>query len=210
VARCVADLTAYQSARYARAYADFVARVRSAERAALPGEERLARAVATQLHRLMAFKDEYEVARLHSLPEWRAQLDSGFTGTRAIEMHLAPPVLSRPGPGGLPRKRRFGAWMLRAMGVLRHGKALRFTPLDPFGRTEERRTERALPAEFRAGIERLLPRLSPATHAGLCAWAEAAAGIKGFGPVKARNLASARARMAAIEAGLDSAPPAGR
>jgi indolepyruvate ferredoxin oxidoreductase len=89
--------------------------------------------------------------------------------------------------------------MLRAMGLLRHGKALRGTAVDPFGRTEERRMERALPGEFRAGIERFLATL-PASHAQACDWAEAWAGVKGFGHVKARNLAATRARLAAIEA----------
>jgi len=192
VARRVADLTAYQNARYARRYAEFVARVRAAEAAALDGEERLARAVAVQLHRLMAYKDEYEVARLHSLPDWKDALAHGFTGTRAIEMHLAPPALGQA-------KRRFGPWMFRAMGWLRHGKVLRGTALDPFGRTDERRMERALPEEFRAGVERFLAAL-PASHAMASEWAEAWAGVKGFGPIKARNLAATRARLAEIEA----------
>jgi indolepyruvate ferredoxin oxidoreductase len=201
VARCVADLTDYQNARYARRYAEFVAKVRAAE-AAL-GDERLSRAVATQLHRLMAFKDEYEVARLHSLPAWRAQLAHDFAGTPRIEMNLAPPLLSKVDPNtGLPAKRRFGPWMLRAMGLLRHGKALRFTRLDPFGRTEERRMERALIEEFRAGIEGFLPRLSRETHGVACDWADAAAGIKGFGPIKARNVERIRAHWAEIAARL--------
>jgi indolepyruvate ferredoxin oxidoreductase len=203
VARCVADLTDYQNARYARRYADFVATVRAAEAEAVPGEARLSRAVAVQLHRLMAFKDEYEVARLHSLPAWCAQLSHDFAGQPRIEMNLAPPIISKQDPNtGLPRKRRFGPWMFSAMGLLRHGKALRFTPLDPFGRTEERRTERALIGEYRGAIETMLPLLSPATHAMICEWAEAAAGIKGFGPVKARNLAETRARWAEIAARL--------
>ena len=123
-----------------------MARVRIVEAAAVPGEERLARAVATQLHRLMAYKDEYEVARLHSLPEWRDHLAKHFTGTRRIETHLAPPLLAKRDPvTGVPRKMRFGPWMLRAMGLLRHGKALRGTTLDPFGHTEER-ADRAPPA----------------------------------------------------------------
>ena len=209
IARRVADLTDYQSARYARDYAAFVAKVRAAEQAALPGEERLSRAVAVQLHRLMAYKDEYEVARLHSLPEWRDQLATRFTGTTRVQVHLAPPILAKPDPvTGVPRKRSFGPWMLRAMGLLRHGKVLRGTPLDPFGRTAERRTERALPGEFRAGLERLLALLSPETHARICDWAEAWAGIKGFGHVKARNLATARERLAAIEASVTAPSPA--
>ncbi len=182
IGRRAADLTGYQNARYARDYETFVAKIRAV------GDERLTRTVATQLHRLMAYKDEYEVARLHALPEWKDALTHGFTGTKAIEMHLAPPALGE-------RKRRFGPWMFRAMGLLRHGKVLRGTALDPFGRTEERRAERALPDEFRAGIERLLA--NPALAAD---WAEAWAGVKGFGPIKARNLAATRSRLAAIEA----------
>jgi indolepyruvate ferredoxin oxidoreductase len=205
IARRVADLQAYQNARYARDYEAFVNRVRIREKAALASEERLTRIVAIQLHRLMAYKDEYEVARLHSLPEWRAQLEHGFSGTQRVELHLAPPILAKRDPRtGLPRKMTFGPWMLKAMGLLRHGKVLRGTALDPFGRTEERRTERALPAEYRAGIERLLRRLTPETHARICEWAEAAAGIKGFGHIKSRNLEAARQRMAEIEAGLEA------
>jgi indolepyruvate ferredoxin oxidoreductase len=206
VARCVADLADYQDARYARRYADFVTKIRAAEGMAVPGAERLSRAVATQLHRLMAFKDEYEVARLHSLPEWRAQLARDFTGGTRIEMNLAPPLLSKEDPNtGLPAKRRFGPWMVSAMGLLRHGKRLRFTPLDPFGHTEERRIERALIEEYRHAIEAMLPRLSAATHATICDWAEAASGIKGFGPIKARNLAATRLRWAEITARLPAA-----
>ncbi|MDP3415104.1 indolepyruvate ferredoxin oxidoreductase family protein [Falsiroseomonas sp.] len=203
VTRCVGDLTDYQNARYAQRYADFVAMVRKAEQAALPGAQRLATAVAVQLHRLMAFKDEYEVARLHSLPEWRDSLAASFAGTPRIELNLAPPLLSRVDPATkLPRKRRFGPWMLRAMGLLRHGKALRFTPLDPFGRTEERRMERALIEEFRGTIAALLPRLDVGNHVAICEWAEATAGIKGFGPIKARNLATVRQRWQDIAARL--------
>ena len=208
VARRVADLTGYQNAGYARGYAEFVARVRAAEQAAVPGEQRLARAVAQQLYRLMAYKDEYEVARLHSLTDWKRFLDGHFTGTQRVELNLAPPFLAKPDPvTGIPRKIAFGPWMLKAMGMLRHGKALRGTALDPFGRTEERRMERALVGEYRAGIERLLRLLSPQTHAKICEWAEAAAGIKGFGHIKARNAAAARARMAEIEAAVGAPAP---
>lgn len=195
IARRVADLTAYQSARYAARYGTFIARVQAAEP---PGETRLTRAVATQLYRLMAYKDEYEVARLHSDPAWRAQLTAGFTGTTRINLHLAPPLLARPGSDGRIRKMRFGPWMLRVMGGLRHGKALRGTVLDPFGHTAERRMERALIGEYRAGIERLLASLHPTTYARACEWAEAASGIKGFGHVKLRNIEATRARWEAM------------
>ena len=197
MARRVADLTAYQSARYAARYSAFVARIQAAEPT---GETRLTQAVATQLYRLMAYKDEYEVARLHTDPDWQAQLAKNFAGTTRINLHLAPPLLTKSGSDGRIRKISFGPWMLRAMGVLRHGKALRGTPLDPFGRTEERRTERALIGEYRAGIERLLASLHPASYAQACEWAEAAAGIKGFGHVKLRNIIATRARWAAMDA----------
>ncbi len=201
IARCTADLTDYQNARYARRYAEFVAAARATEARVVPGEDRLARAVAAQLYRLMAFKDEYEVARLHSLPEWKAQLAHDFTGQPRLEMNLSPPLLSRQDPNtGLPAKRRFGPWMFSVMGLLRHGKRLRFTPLDPFGHTEERRMERALIGEYQDAIAGMLPKLSPATHATICEWAEAAEGIKGFGPIKARNVQKVRARWAEIAA----------
>lgn len=197
IVRRLADLGEYQSARYAAPYAALVARVRAAEAGVIPGEERLARAVATQLYRLMAYKDEYEVARLHSDPTWQAELARRFTGTTRVNMHLAPPLLSG---GERPRKRAFGPWMLSAMGLLRHGKALRGTPLDPFGHSGERRMERGLIADYRSGIERELARLTPDRHARACEWAETAAGIKGFGPIKAANVERVRAQWAALEA----------
>ncbi|WP_424134481.1 indolepyruvate ferredoxin oxidoreductase family protein [Roseomonas chloroacetimidivorans] len=204
VARRMADLTAYQSAAYARDYADYVARIR-----ATPGaDEGLARAVAVQLHRLMAYKDEYEVARLQADAGWQASLDRHFTGTRRKVLHLAPPMLSRTDPDtGRPVKRAFGPWMLHAMSLLRHGKVLRSTALDPFGHTEERRTERALIREFRDGLDALLPRLDASTHATIQEWVEAWAGIRGFGPIKAANIAKTRPRLAAIAARLDLPAP---
>ena len=199
LARRTADLTAYQNAAYADEYAGFVASVRRAEQTIMPGQERLSRAVATQLHRLMAYKDEYEVARLHSLPAWRAELAQHFTGTQRVELNLAPPMLAKLDPvTGQPRKLTFGPWMLGALRLLRHGKALRGTALDVFGNTEERRTERALPGEFRAGIQAALASLTPESHARACAWAEAWAGVKGYGHIKLRNLEATRAKLAAL------------
>ena len=204
IGRRVADLTVYQSAAYARGYEDFIARLGQH-----PGADAaLLRAVAVQLHRLMAYKDEYEVARLHADPAWQAALDRHFTGTRRQVLHLAPPFLSRPAPGtDRPAKRRFGPWMLRAMGLLRHGKLLRGTLLDPFGHTEERRTERALIGEFRQGLEAMLPRLDAANRALVLEWVEAWGGIRGFGPVKAANIAKARRRLEALRARIDQPAP---
>jgi indolepyruvate ferredoxin oxidoreductase len=203
IARRVVDLTAYQSAAYAKDYADYVARIR------VRTDETLARAVAIQLHRLMAYKDEYEVARLQSDPAWQASLDRHFTGTRRKVLHLAPPILSRTDPGtGRPVKRDFGPWMLRAMSLLRHGKILRGTALDPFGHTAERRTERALIAEFRQGLDAMLQRLDATTHATVLEWVEAWGGIRGFGPIKDANIEKTRPRLAAIAARLEAPFPA--
>ncbi|WP_376089738.1 indolepyruvate ferredoxin oxidoreductase family protein [Roseomonas sp. CCTCC AB2023176] len=197
VARRVADLTDYQDATYARSYADLVATVRQAE-AAVASDDRLTRAVAQALYRLMAYKDEYEVARLHADTGFRQDLARRFTGTKRLVMHLAPPVLTKRNPDtGLPVKQQFGPWMMRAMGLLRHGKVLRGTALDPFGRTEERRTERALIREFREALLAMLPRLAAGNRDALVAWVEAWNAIRGFGHVKARNLEAARPRIAA-------------
>ncbi|WP_160121745.1 indolepyruvate ferredoxin oxidoreductase family protein [Rhodovarius lipocyclicus] len=191
--RLAQDLVAYQGRRTAAHYRAVLARVAAAEQPL--GSTRLTRAVARQLYRLTAYKDEYEVARLHADPAWQAQLASQFQGTRRVVLHLAPPTLGE-------RKREFGPWMLRAMGWLRHGKILRGTALDPFGRTEERRQERALAPWYEAGVEALLMRLSAGNHAAVCAWAEAAEGIKGYGAIKARNLAATRERMEGMMRGL--------
>ncbi len=199
VARRIGDLTAYQNAAYAANYEGFVASVRRVEAGIVPGSERLSRAVATQLHRLMAYKDEYEVARLHSLPEWKAELAQHFTNVKRVELNLAPPMLAKLDPvTGQPRKMAFGPWMLAALRLLRHGKALRGTALDVFGKTEERRMERALPSEFRAGVEGFLAALTPASYAQAAEWAEAWAGVKGYGHIKLRNLAATRAKLAAL------------
>jgi indolepyruvate ferredoxin oxidoreductase len=205
IARRAADLRAYQNRRYAARYEALLARTRAAEEAAMPGSEALGRAVAVQLYRVMAYKDEYEVARLHADAGWQRHLAEGFTGTTRLALHLAPPILSRLGPDGRPAKREFGPWMLRVMGWLHHGKALRGTALDPFGRTAERQEERALREEFIATLEAQLPRLSAGSHATLLAWVEAWSGIKGFGPVKARNVAAARPRIEAAAAALGAA-----
>jgi indolepyruvate ferredoxin oxidoreductase len=200
IAHRVADLTAYQNARYAAGYENFIAKVRGV------ASEAVTRAVAHQLHRLMAYKDEYEVARLHADAAWQAGLRRDFTGTKRIVMHLAPPILAKIDPAtGRPVKRAFGPWMLRAMGLLRHGKLLRGTWLDPFGRTEERRTERALAGEFRTGLEDLLAHHVP--EVDLLAWIEAWSAIRGYGPIKAKNLAEARPRIAAL-AEAARTPPA--
>jgi indolepyruvate ferredoxin oxidoreductase len=200
IAHRAADLAGYQDARYARGFEEIAASLRGRT------SDAVARAALHQLHRLMAYKDEYEVARLHVDATWQAGLKRDFAGTTRIVMHLAPPILSKTDPAtGRPAKRAFGPWMLRAMGLLRHGKVLRGTWLDPFGRTTERREERALPGAFRAGLEALLADRVP--EAALLDWIAAWAAIRGYGPVKARNLEAARPRIAALAEAARAARP---
>src|SRR5690606_29819979 len=138
-------LTAYQSARYARRYADFIAGIRARVSArALKDGERFVREVALTLARLMAYKDEYEVARLYADPAFARRLREQFTGDFTLQFNLAPPMLPGTDASGRPKKRQFGAWMLHAFRLLAPFKVLRGTVLDPFGHTAERRLERRL------------------------------------------------------------------
>ncbi|WP_374666105.1 indolepyruvate ferredoxin oxidoreductase family protein [Ramlibacter sp.] len=199
VARAMAHLTAWQDASWARRYADVVAMAREREEA-LGTDESLpfTRAVAQGLLKLMAYKDEYEVARLYTDGEFLHQLQHQFEGDFQLEFHMAPPLLSRPREGQPPRKLRLGGWMLPAMRVLALGRRLRGTALDVFGRTEERRTERALIETYRERVLSLLPALTPERLKTATEIALLPMTIRGFGHVKLANLALARAREAEL------------
>ncbi|WP_269507257.1 indolepyruvate ferredoxin oxidoreductase family protein [Burkholderia sp. IMCC1007] len=191
IATFTRDLEEYQDARYAASYREFVQRVRIAESKAW-GSERLSRAVAVNLHKLMAYKDEYEVARLYTRPEFLRQLSEQFEGKLRLTFHLAPPVLHRT--GAEPRKRQFGPWMLWAFRALSKLRFLRGTALDPFGRTLERRQERALIEEYREQIIALLPRLEDVNQDALVQFAQVPAQIRGFGHVKQQSIRDAKVR----------------
>jgi indolepyruvate ferredoxin oxidoreductase len=192
-------LAGYQSPAYARSYADFVARVRTRE-AALGSDATLpfTRAVAQSLLRLMAYKDEYEVARLYTDGEFLNALHQQFEGDLALEFYMAPPLLSRARDGERPRKIRLGGWMLPAMKLLARGRRLRGSALDVFGYTHERRMERALITEYRGRIESLLPALSAERLKVAAEIALLPLSMRGFGPVKQANVAAARAREAEL------------
>ncbi|HMN21795.1 MAG TPA: indolepyruvate ferredoxin oxidoreductase family protein [Ottowia sp.] len=196
VARRVAYLTDYQDAAYARQYRDFVTRVQAAE--APLGRTELAEAVARYLFKLMAYKDEYEVARLHADPAFLARIESMFEGDYRIHYHLAPPLLAKRNDQGELVKQKYGPGMLRAFRLLARFKGLRGGPFDVFGRTAERRTERALIAEYRASIEAVLPALVAGNHAAAVEIARIPEQIKGYGHVKERNLQAARGRWDAL------------
>jgi indolepyruvate ferredoxin oxidoreductase len=190
----VPDLVAYQGLGYARDYARFVARVRDAERAVAPGAE-LSEAVARSLYKLMAYKDEYEVARLALDPMARAAVRAEF-GPDAKEYHLLhPPILRAL---GMKRKIRLGPWFRPGFAVLRAMKPLRGTPFDPFGRTRVRRTERGLIAEYRIMIGGALDGLSVETHARAVELAALPDMIRGYEEIKLANVEKYRARAAEL------------
>jgi indolepyruvate ferredoxin oxidoreductase len=192
VARRVEFLTAYQDAKYAQRYADLVERVRKVESDRLQSG-RLTEAVARNYFRLLAYKDEYEVARLHSDPAFRAKIAAQFEGDYTLHFHLAPPLLARIDPNtGRPRKKRYGPWMLTAFSLLAKLKGLRGTPLDPFGRSEERRMERQLIGEYEALVDELLARLDRENQAVALQLAALPEEIRGYGCVKEENLRTAR------------------
>ncbi len=195
IARRVDHLADYQDERYAKRYRDRVEQVRKAERA-LVGEGRLAltEAVARNLFKLMAYKDEYEVARLYTSASFRQRLDEQFEGDFRLSFHLAPPLLARRNAKGELVKREYGPWVMHAFGVLARLRRLRGTAFDPFGRTEERRNERQLVVDYEATVERLLQKLDAERLPAAVQIASIPDEIRGFGHVKARNLASARTR----------------
>jgi indolepyruvate ferredoxin oxidoreductase len=198
ISRRAAFLTAYQGAAYAARYAEVLDSVRTAERAAAPGQEGLTSAVAQALFRLMAYKDEYEVARLHTDTRFVASIHDRFSGPVRLTHHLAPPLLARRDPvTGSPRKARFGPWIRPLLHMLARARALRGTPFDPFGHTRERRMERQLIADYRRLVlDELIPGLTAENHAAAVAVAEAALSIKGFGHLKQRSVQAALGRQA--------------
>jgi len=193
-----AFLTAYQNAAYATQYEAFVGKVQSAEGAV--GGSRLAEAVARSLFKLMAYKDEYEVARLHTDESFRKQIEGMFEGDVRIVHHLAPPLFAKKNAQGEPVKTAYGPWMRGAFQVLAKFKGLRGTALDPFGYTAERREERALIAEYRESIEAVLRSVNRDNLELALEIARLPQEIRGFGHVKARNLAATRQKWARLMA----------
>ena len=193
VQRRMEFLTAYQNAAYAHRYSAFVAKVRAAEQCLGAGDRLpLSEAVARYLFKLMAYKDEYEVARLHTDAAFLAKVKTMFEGDFKLNYHLAPPLLARKNNKGELQKSAFGPWILTAFRVLASLKGLRGGALDMFGRSEERRSERALINEYRDAIELMLPSLTAGNRDAAAAFARVPEQIRGYGHVKARHLLAAR------------------
>jgi indolepyruvate ferredoxin oxidoreductase len=180
----VPELIAYQNAGYARAYVDFVRKVREAEQAAVPGETRLSEAVARFLFKLMAYKDEYEVARLHLMTGLSDQLARRYPGGFRMAYHLHPPLLRGL---GLKRKLGLGRWVTGLFRLLVALRGLRGTRLDVFGYAGVRRLERALPGEYRALIQEALGGLSRESYERAVARAELPDLIRGYEAIKLRS-----------------------
>ncbi len=201
VARRVEDLTAYQDAAYAQAYRDVVERVAARERELAPDARtpRLAMAVARGLFKLMAYKDEYEVARLYTGEAFQAQLKGQFEGDYSLRFHMAPPIFARKDPRtGVPRKMTLGPRTMTALKLLTRFKRLRGTWFDPFGHTAERKMERALVVEYRQTIDQLLAGLNRDNLAQAATIAALAETIRGFGHVKAANVEKYRTELARL------------
>ena len=196
-------LTDYQNEAYSKRYLAEVERVRAAEAKAAPGSQDLTEAFAKGLFKLMAYKDEYEVARLYSDGEFAKALKEQFDGDASVKVSLAPPLLaSRDKVTGHLRKREFGGWIFRAFELLTRFKFLRGTAFDPFGYTAERRMERALPGEYSAMILRHLDTAKPHDWPRLVALAKSAELVRGYGDVKEANVAKFRGECARLEAAI--------
>jgi indolepyruvate ferredoxin oxidoreductase len=196
----VPELIAYQSAAYAGEYVDFVRRVTQVEAERAPGSGGLAEAVARHLYKLMAYKDEYEVARLHLDAAVAAQVQAKFGRTVRTYWHLHPPLLRAL---GLKKKIRLGSWFAPAFQLLKAMKGLRGTALDPFGYAEVRRVERALIGEYRQIVETALVRLSPVTHGAAVTLAELPDEIRGYEHIKLEAVARFRDKAKQLIAQLN-------
>src|SRR6516225_3030382 len=207
IARRAEFLTAYQDAAYAKRYTDFVAKVRAAETQKQPASTALTEAVARYYFKLLAIKDEYEVARLYSDGDFVKRVAQQFEGDYKLVFHLAPPLTTKADAGGEPKKKAYGPWMMSAFRVLAKMKGLRGTALDFFGRTEDRRQERHLITDYEALVAEILPQLAAHNHAIAVELAAIPEHIRGYGHVKQRHLKTAKAKEAELVAKYRSAKP---
>ncbi|MBN9486805.1 MAG: indolepyruvate ferredoxin oxidoreductase family protein [Alphaproteobacteria bacterium] len=205
MAKRVELLTAYQDAAYAARYSAYVDKVAKAEKEKARGRSGLAEAVAKSLYKLMAYKDEYEVARLYTDGEFLKKLGGQFEGDYKLTFHLAPPLFSDRDPTtGHLKKREYGAWVMPAFRLLASMKKLRGTAFDIFGRTEERRMERRLIGEYQTTIDGVLGTLDQTNHAMAVQIAQVPESMRGFGHVKEKNVKDAKAREASLLAAYRS------
>jgi indolepyruvate ferredoxin oxidoreductase len=200
-------LSAYQNAAYAERYRQLVARVQQAD---TDREQTLSRAVATNYFKLLAYKDEYEVARLYTDGAFIRQLAEQFEGDYRLQFHLAPSWLSKLSSLGEPRKRQFGPWMFKAFGLLAKFKFLRGSALDPFGYSAERKLEQQLIDDYEQSIVALLTQLNATNYRTAVAIAELPQQIRGYGHVKEQSVLKAREQNRQLQARLQVSEIASR
>jgi indolepyruvate ferredoxin oxidoreductase len=190
----VPELIAYQDEAYARRYAEVLKRVVTAENAKVTGQSGLSEAAARYLYKLMAYKDEYEVARLHTDPAFLAQLEATFKHGYTVKYNLAPPTISKKDPvTGHLIKQQFGPWMRTAFGWMKKFKGLRGGGLDFFGKTDERRQERQMIEDYIRELDGICAALSPVNHAAAVALASVPDEVRGYGHVKEKSIVEAKA-----------------
>jgi indolepyruvate ferredoxin oxidoreductase len=199
VAHRAAHLARYQNAAWAKRYQILVERVRKAEQTVAQGSDALTKAVATNLAKLMSYKDEYEVARLYADAGWKTRLDGTLERYGKISLWLAPPLLARVDETtGRPKKIKFGPWIFPAMRLMSRFKGLRGTWLDPFGHARERKRERALIVEYERDLETILSQLCTENLQTAIDCASIPDAIRGFGPVKDAAIDIAEVRRAKL------------
>ena len=209
IAHRTALLTGYQNAAYAKRYEVIVRQLAAIEQSKTPGRTALSIAAAKGLHKLMSYKDEYEVGRLFTAPEFKAALDEQFASHGRLEFYLAPPLLARRDKTtGEPRKIKFGAWMLPVFGWLAKGKTLRGTAWDVFGYTAERRLEREMIDDYETLLGEIGQNLTAANHGIATQLAVNALEIKGYGHIKTKNYEQAKKRETQLLAQLRDPSPA--
>jgi indolepyruvate ferredoxin oxidoreductase len=193
IVKRAAFLTAYQDEAYAKRYLTLVKHADETERARVPGRHDLAEAAARYYFKLLAIKDEYEIARLYSDGSFSQQIAAAFEGEPRLEFHLAPPILSRKNEKGEAVKSSFGPWVMPLFRFLAALRGLRGTIFDIFGYTKERRIERKLIKDYEILIDGVLTNLSPGNHATAVALASIPEKIRGYGHVKMQHLKAAKA-----------------
>ncbi len=209
IARRSDFLTRYQDAAYATRYVEFVTKVLTAESKLLPGRTTLTEAVARYYFKLLAIKDEYEVARLYTDGEFTKRVAAQFEGDYKLKFHLAPPLSNPADPiTGEAKKSSYGPWMMSGFRLLAKLKGLRGTMFDVFGRTPERRMERQLITDYEALITEVLPHLAAHNHPIAVELASIPEHIRGYGHVKDRHLKAAKAKEAELVAAYRGAKPA--
>jgi indolepyruvate ferredoxin oxidoreductase len=201
-------LVAYQNEAYAQRYKALVEKARIAEAAKAKGMTGFAEAVARYGYKLMAYKDEYEVARLYTDGEFLKKLNAQFEGDFSLSFHLSPPLLNPPDPEtGIAQKQQFGPWMMRAFKLLARLKGLRGTKLDVFGYSHERQTERQLIEDYVVLIDELCAKMTPDNHGLAVQLAKIPEDIRGYGHVKVKHLTDAKAKEAKLLASFRSPAP---